>query len=284
MTQQTPTGDIDPFFTFDYHALDELEQDDPARRPSTYWDVERSCRGPEPRPGWVVTDRGAVDTDLGVLKTGKEADVFLLHRAATDGTGNEVVMAAKRYRDDQHRSFHRSGLYTENRRAKKSRDTRALDRKSAYGRRFAAGMWAGAEWAALKRYWLAGLPVPYPVQIDGTEILMEFIGHDGEAAPRLVQVRPDADLLGHYYEQLRDAMLLMAAQGVTHGDLSPYNILADDERLVIIDLPQVVDIAANPKGMEFLLRDCENVCSWFVTRGLEVDPQELFGELVTFVV
>ena len=46
----------------------------------------------------------------------------------------------------------------------------------------AAGQWAWAEWEALTRFWVAGVPVPYPVQIDGTEILMEFIGIDGEAA------------------------------------------------------------------------------------------------------
>ena len=43
--------------------------------------VEPLSRGPEPRPDWVVTSQGAIDTELGILKTGKEADVFLLERA-----------------------------------------------------------------------------------------------------------------------------------------------------------------------------------------------------------
>ena len=43
--------------------------------------MEALCRGPEPRPDWVVTSRqGAIDTELGILKTGKEADVFLVER------------------------------------------------------------------------------------------------------------------------------------------------------------------------------------------------------------
>ncbi len=232
----------------------------------------------------MVTDRGAVDTDLGTIKTGKEADVLLVRREATDGSGHTALMAAKRYRDDRHRSFHRSAAYTESRRARRSRDTRALDRKSSYGRQVAASMWAQAEWQALCRYWEAGVAVPYPVQVDGTEILMEFVGDDGLAAPRLAQTRPDPDLLGHYFEQVRDAMVRLAAQGVTHGDLSPYNVLADGERIVLIDLPQVVDIVANPQGMDFLLRDCENICRWFGARGLHVDARELFGELVSFAV
>ena len=65
-----------------------------------------------------------------------------------------------------------------------------------------------------------------------------------------------------------------------HGDLSPYNTLAAGDRLVIIDLPQIVDLVGNPQGMDFLLRDCANMCPWFRARGLEVDEQELFGDLM----
>jgi RIO kinase 1 len=79
---------------------------------------------------------------------------------------------------------------------------------------------------------------------------------------------------------VREAMAALARHGVAHGDLSPYNILAAGQRLVIIDLPQVVDIVANPTGMDFLMRDCHNICSWFVARGLDVDEHVLFAELV----
>jgi RIO kinase 1 len=68
--------------------------------------------------------------------------------------------------------------------------------------------------------------------------------------------------------------------GIVHGDLSAYNILAAGERLVVIDLPQIVDLVGNPNGMDFLLRDCTNICGWFKARGLAVDEQELFGELM----
>src|ERR671921_1921646 len=105
--------------------------------------------------------------------------------------------------------------------------------------------------------WDAGAPVPYPVQIDGTELLMEFIGgldDDGApvAAPRPARTRPDGELLAHWFDQLRDGISVLARLGWAHGDLSPYNILADGERLVIIDLPQVVDLVANPFGAELL--------------------------------
>jgi RIO kinase 1 len=270
---------LDPRFVFDFRAVDGPGAD--GQRWSNYWDVERLCRGPEPVPDWVVTDRAAIDTDLGVLKTGKEADVFLLERGVDGDADQTVVMAAKRYRTEEHRSFHRSSTYTEGRRTRNSRDSRAMAKKTDHGRAVAAGQWAWAEWESLKRFWAAGIPVPYPVQIDGTEILMEFVTVDGEAAPRLAQTRPRGDLLTSYFDQLRDAMAELARHGIAHGDLSPYNILAAGDQLVIIDLPQSIDIVGNPAGMDFLMRDCHNVCSWFTSRGLDVDEHALFSDLLT---
>ena len=272
----SPLDGIDPSFVFDFRAYD--EPDDTDQRWSTWHSVEPLCRGPEPRPEWVVTSRAAIDTDLGILKTGKEADVFLLERAVPDGPS--IVMAAKRYRSEEHRSFHRSAAYTEGRRTRNSRDTRAMAKKTAHGRSVAAGQWAWAEWESLKRLWSLGLPVPYPVQLDGTELLMEWVTHEDESAPRLAQTRPGRDLLECYFDQVRDVLAELARHGIVHGDLSAYNILASGERLVIIDLPQVVDLVGNPAGPDFLLRDCTNVCTWFRARGLEVDHHDLFGELL----
>ena len=262
-------------FTLDFHAYEDPSE---GQRWATYWDVEPLCRGPQPAPSWVVQDRAAVDTDLGVLKTGKEADVLVLQRAVPGTEG--VLLAAKRYRGEEHRTFHRSAEYAEGRRVRSTRDARAMAKKSKHGRSVAAGQWAWAEWEALKRFWLAGVPVPYPVQIDGTEILMELVTVDGEAAPRLAATRPDRPLLESYFEQVREVLTALARAGVAHGDLSPYNVLAAGERLVVIDLPQVVDIVANPAGTEFLLRDCHNMCTWFQRRGLDVDSHALFGEVI----
>nr|MDQ6935960.1 serine/threonine protein kinase [Actinomycetota bacterium] len=232
-----------------------------------------------PPPDWLVTDRAALDTELGILKTGKEADVFLLERGLPR-TGESVVLAAKRYRDPDHRSFHRSAAYAEGRQVRNTRDTRAMKKGTAHGRAVAAGQWAWAEWGSLVRCFEAGVPVPYPVQIDGTELLMELITSDGVPALRLVQTRPDRRLLASYFEQLREAMSTMAFLGLAHGDLSPYNTLAAGERLVIIDLPQIVDIVANPAGSDFLMRDCHNMCRWFTGKGLDVDEHMLFADLL----
>jgi RIO kinase 1 len=285
MSHQYPHDltDVDPTFVFDFQAYDDVED---GQRWSTWLSVEPLSRGPEPRPDWVVTSQGAVDTELGVLKTGKEADVHLVERADPYDPDGGVVMAAKRYRSAEHRSFHRAASYTEGRSMKRSRDERALKRKSTFGRLVAASEWAVSEWGALVRLWNLGLPVPYPVQIDDTEILMEWItvvDEEGvlQTAPRLAQTRPSPDLLASYYQQLTDVLATMVQHGVVHGDLSAYNILAAGDRLVIIDLPQIVDLVGNLNGLDFLQRDCANICAWFRARGLEAaDEHALFGELM----
>jgi RIO kinase 1 len=230
-------------------------------------------RGPQPYPPWLVTELAAVDTELGILKTGKEADVFLLRRGVPQ-TGRSCLLAAKRYRGAGHRMFHRDSGYLEGRRVRESRASRAMAGRTTFGREAIAGQWAIAEFAALVRLYEAGLPVPYPVQVTGTELLLEFIGGpDGTAAPRLAETRPPQPQLRALWQQLVDAVVALARDGLAHGDLSAYNLLLDGDRLIMIDLPQVVDVVANPQGAMYLDRDAANVAAWFTARGLTgADP------------
>ena len=90
-----------------------------AREDGTSYRLAESAAAPETRAGdlpwmplekatvldpavhWMPEPWSALDTELGVLKTGKEADVFLLERAARHaaGRGETCLLAAKRYRD-----------------------------------------------------------------------------------------------------------------------------------------------------------------------------------------
>ncbi|SDU87244.1 RIO kinase 1 [Jiangella alkaliphila] len=250
---------------------EEAVTDDPpyGDRWTTWPDSTPTQRGPRPHPDWVITELGAVDTELGILKTGKEADVFLVERSVPEAT-RRTLMAAKRYRDPKHRMFHRDVGYREGRRDRESRVNRAMAKGSAFGREAVAGQWAHAEFAALSTLHSAGVAVPYPVQIVGTELLMEFIDDDGGgAAPRLAQLRPDTAELHDLWEQLAHNLSLLALAGYAHGDLSAYNLLVQHGRLVVIDVPQIVDVVGNPHGREFLDRDVRNVGGWFVARGLD---------------
>ena len=125
--------------------------------------------------------------------------------------------------------------------------------------------------------------MPYPVQVSDTEVLMEFIGDGRAAAPRLAQSRHRGEELTDAYAQVVAILEAFARAGFAHGDLSPYNLLDHHGRIVVIDLPQIVDIAANPQGMDFLHRDVVNVTTWFARRGLDNDPEELFADLVAML-
>jgi RIO kinase 1 len=254
----------------------------PGERWSTWDQSTPTERGPRPHPPWLVTDLAAIDTELGIVKTGKEADVFLIRRAVPMPGGQSCLLAAKRYRDPEHRLFHRDAGYLEGRRTRDSRVSRAAANRTAFGRQAIAGMWASAEFAALCLLCEAGVPVPYPVQITGTEVLLEFIGDaDGTAAPRLAETRPDDGQLADLWDQLVQALVALARRGYAHGDLSPYNLLVHSGTLVMIDLPQVVDVVAHPNGRGFLERDATNVARWFTARGLQAaDPEKLAGLLV----
>jgi RIO kinase 1 len=270
---------IPPVELIDVPTFTRLEPGD-GQRWSTWPAVSPTQRGPLPYPAWVVTDSAAFDTELGIVKTGKEADLFLIERAVPGDETRSVTLAAKRYRGVETSDFHRSSDYQAGRKIKNSRDARAVTRKSDFGRQVSASGWAFAEFEFLCALYERGLPVPYPVQVNETEILMEFIGGGIEAAPRLAQSRAHGEELRDYYAQVVRILEGFVNAGLTHGDLSPYNLLVHGERIVVIDLPQVIDIVSNPIGLDFLHRDCVNVCDWFVRRGLDCDAEYLFGELV----
>ena len=272
--------DIDPdidTYLDTYVAADTDPDGDVGVDYSTYHE-HGVLHGPQPVPRWVITSPAAVDVDLGVLKTGKEAEVSLIRRELG---GVSSLLAAKRYRSADHRLFHRDAQYLEGRKERRSRERRAMATRTSFGRDLIAGRWAQAEFEVLGRLWIAGAAVPYPVQLRGTELMMEFIGSaDGVAAPRLAQLRPELHELPPLFEQLRDALSHLALAGFAHGDLSAYNVLVDDGRLVLIDVPQAVDLVGNPRGADFLRRDCANIAAWFNARGLSVDSDRLAEDLI----
>src|SRR6185503_12117233 len=104
------------------------------------WGASGVIHGPTPHPPWVVTEAAAVDTELGMIKTGKEADVYLVERAVP-GADRSCLLAAKRYRAPEHRLFHRDAGYLEGRRVRATRVNRAMANRTAFGREAIAGLW-----------------------------------------------------------------------------------------------------------------------------------------------
>jgi RIO kinase 1 len=259
----------------------DLTDDDPAGQPETleapYSSYDVATHGPQPAPGWLVTALSARDTRLGPLKSGKEADVSLLERAVPGGPA--CLLAVKTYRSADHRLFHRDAGYQEGRRVRRSRESRAMAKRTTFGRDLLAGQWAVAEFGALCALWSSGARVPYPVQIIGSELMMQFIGSpDGTAAPRLAAHDASPAEFTDLWHDLVATLEVLAGDGMTHGDLSAYNVLVDPDGCVLIDLPQVVDLIGNPQGVAFLQRDCRVIADFFTRRGVRVADGELLAD------
>ena len=167
-----------------------------------------------------------------------------------------------------------------------STGTPATRRAAGSGAAARCGPWPGAPssarscsrgsgpWPSSRRsgaLWELGLPVPYPVQLSDREMLMEFIGEPA-ARPRRGSPRPapSPPCWPSCSSSCGPRMLgARASAGGRTVTCSPYNVLLHEERLVLIDWPQIVDIIGNPRGFEFLERDVANMCRWFAQRGLD---------------
>lgn len=241
-------------------------------------------------PDWLVPEP-YTEVDLGVLKTGKEAQVSLVERAGPTGrcllarklylprqvTDKGVLEAMGVQRASQ---FRHDVTYREGRQFRKSRDRRAVEQMSAHGKALLQERWTNHEHDVMAVLWAAGARVPYPVRFAEDRFDMEYIGDLGGAAPTLARLRPRGALLDAMWEQLVDNLRIVVAAGYAHGDLSAYNLLWWRDELWLIDLPQAVDIAANPMGLDFLHRDLANITAWFGRQGLDRDAEELFGMLL----
>ena len=93
---------------------------------------------------------------------------------------------------------------------------------------------------------------------------MELItGADGDVAPRLNDIALSAEQAFRDHATVMNYVLRMMCIGLVHGDLSEFNVLQDSEGPVIIDLPQVVNAAANNSAKSMLIRDVENITQYY---------------------
>ena len=214
-----------------------------------------------------LVEEGLIDTVVRQLMSGKEAMVFVVR-------SGEHTLCAKIYKEATHRSFRQAVDYTENRKVKNSRSTRAMAKGSKFGRQEQEAAWQSAEVDALYRLAAAGVRVPQPYNFHDGVLLMELVTDaDGDAAPRLNDVSFTPEQAIKHHATLIAEVVRMLCAGVVHGDLSEFNILLaympgvdgteGVNEPVIIDLPQAVDAAGNNHAQRMLLRDVANLRDFF---------------------
>lgn len=204
-----------------------------------------------------LVDDGLVDEVISRLMSGKEADVYVVR------CGDEI-RCAKVYKEAAKRSFKQAVVYQEGRRVRSSRDARAMEKGSKYGRKQHEEVWQNTEVDALFKLAAAGVRVPRPyVCLDGV-LLMELVTDaDGNVAPRLNDVALSREQALADHARVTRYVVRMLCAGLIHGDLSEFNVLVDEEGPVIIDLPQVVDAAANNQAKAMLERDVDNMRNYY---------------------
>ena len=204
-----------------------------------------------------LVEEGLIDSVERQLMSGKEATVFVVR------CGQEI-RCAKVYKEASQRSFRQAASYQEGRKVKNSRQARAMEKGTRYGRKMQEEVWQNAEVDALYRLAAAGVRVPKPYICFEGVLLMELLTDaNGNAAPRLNDVPLNEAIALDYHAQLLKQVVLMLCAGIIHGDLSEYNILVDAAGPVIIDLPQAIDAAGNTEAGAMLERDVNNLRNFF---------------------
>ena len=204
-----------------------------------------------------LVSEGLVDDVIRQLMSGKEATVYIVRCG-------EEIRCAKVYKDAKQRSFRKSVSYQEGRKTKNSRQARAMEKGTRYGRQMQEEAWQSAEVDALYRLAAAGVRVPQPYICHEGVLLMDLVTDaDGHPAPRLNDVELSPAQAQEFHAGLLKQVVRMLCAGIIHGDLSEYNILVGHDGPVIIDLPQAVDAAGNSNAGPMLERDVANLASYF---------------------
>jgi RIO kinase 1 len=213
-------------------------------------------------------------------KGGKEASVYLCE---ANPHVEVPFLAAKVYRPRQFRNLRKDFIYREGRdmldgegHTITDRGTlHAIHKKTNIGKQFLHSSWMDHEVQTLKTMNRVGGDVPKMFASSEMAILMEFIGDVSMSAPTLQEV----SLMSHeavpLFERTIYNIELMLENKIIHGDLSAYNILYWEGRIVLIDFPQVISPVQNPNAYKIFQRDVQRVCDYFTKQGVRCNGIEL---------
>jgi RIO kinase 1 len=147
----------------------------------------------------------------GCVSTGKEANVY--HAFRPDGSEAAIKIYKTSILVFKDRDRYVSGEY------------RFASGYSRSNPRKMVKLWAEKETRNLKRLNAAGLPCPAPLLLRMHVLLMDFVGRDGVAAPRLKDARLSEEQAASAYLEVIDCIRAMFQRcKLVHADLSEYNM------------------------------------------------------------
>ena len=222
-----------------------------------------------------LSKMGFLDELISGIKTGKEASVFL-------GRNSDGFVAVKVYTDLRVRSFRRDESYREGRYISDSRIEKAIEQGSQKGLNAHQILWVQEEFRQLKHLYQHGVNVPKAIAVNGISLVMEFIGDEnGNPAPRISDRKLDKDEAEEAFRQSVQNLKLIVSSGRVHGDYSTFNILWHNEKEVVIDFPQVMEVKHNRNAAAFLERDVHSLCKSFSKHGIKADEAKILREVRT---
>lgn len=220
--------------------------------------------------------RGLLDELVCIIKSGKEASVYL-------GRSENIYTAVKIYMDLRVRSFRKDDVYRDGRFIGDVRLQKAIDQGSKTGLDAHQILWVGEEFRQMKSLFEKGVPVPRPIAQSGLVIVMEFIGEDGIAAPRISDLDLEKDEAEEAFSQSLKILKQILSLGRIHGDFSAFNILWNKGKAVVIDFPQVMGIKQNIMAKDILLRDINSFCKSFKRFKIEIDQEKIYRDMMKII-
>ncbi len=135
--------------------------------------------------------------------------------------------------------------------------------------------WTRREHTILSRLADAGVRAPHPYGHLRNVLVMEFIGDERGAAPRLKDAVVE-DPAALYEDLVAQIRAMLTGAGLVHGDLSPYNTLYWQDRVVLIDVAQAIR-SDHPQAKALLERDLTHYAKFIGRLGYPVDPSDFLS-------
>lgn len=218
-------------------------------------------------------ERGFIQDVIWQLQQGKEATVYV-------ATSEQGLVAVKVYADIRARSFRNDSVYREGRYIGDARIEKAIQDRTNAGISAQLVLWVEQEFMELHSLHHNGIAVPKPIARNGNVIIMEFIGTEDGAAPRLSDLHLSKEDARSAFEQAKNILLGFAKLGRVHGDFSTFNLLWHEGKVYAIDFPQMIRFRENPQADALLRRDIRGLLKTFHKLGIVAEEESLYREVL----